>query len=337
MKLSIWQQFSSNHSNDFTVVGKFISAEEAQKAAAELHHALLEVANWEGIWRYDEWGEVSPIEIEIGKRYGFEWQTHHDWIKYQYGEDAIDRALTAFENYILMSSPFQLYTGHKPFDEFIEKLGGEVIAWSEIPDGTYLVVNLTCQISNQEIGLKLHDAVNTYFESQKRGDSFVAIPWAAYIGAKRHSQAEEIVRIHCLKMAWLQAEINYEQENRHLHNEISEQIKAILEPPGLPRIEFHHSSAAMALHNEYLQSRELAISKIPKITEEEDLLLSSLDILSLAADPNRDGAGIEQAGTVLHFKNIEFWKINHGLPALIAWLKDNGCTDIHYSIEKKNL
>ena len=40
MKLSVWQQFSSNHSASFTVVGEFESAQKAQQAAAEIRRLI---------------------------------------------------------------------------------------------------------------------------------------------------------------------------------------------------------------------------------------------------------------------------------------------------------
>ena len=70
-RLSIWQQFSSNHSNDFTVVGKFAPENEAAKTAemfnerprSNLHakHRLL-------------WKKASSAQrLNLDQEYGFEW------------------------------------------------------------------------------------------------------------------------------------------------------------------------------------------------------------------------------------------------------------------------
>jgi hypothetical protein len=36
MRVTLWQEFSSNHSSDFTVVGEFPTPEAAQEAARRL-------------------------------------------------------------------------------------------------------------------------------------------------------------------------------------------------------------------------------------------------------------------------------------------------------------
>jgi uncharacterized lipoprotein YehR (DUF1307 family) len=46
MKLSIWQQFSSNHSANFTTVGQFESAEWAQEALKEVQEIIQNIAWW---------------------------------------------------------------------------------------------------------------------------------------------------------------------------------------------------------------------------------------------------------------------------------------------------
>jgi len=46
MRVSIWQQFSSNHSTHFTVVGRFASPEAATKAADELLKLMNAIAQW---------------------------------------------------------------------------------------------------------------------------------------------------------------------------------------------------------------------------------------------------------------------------------------------------
>jgi hypothetical protein len=46
MRLSLWQQFSSNHSGFYQIVGLFPSAEEAQQAAEELRRLFREVETW---------------------------------------------------------------------------------------------------------------------------------------------------------------------------------------------------------------------------------------------------------------------------------------------------
>ena len=81
MKISIWRQFSSNHSADFTLVGEFATAEQATEAAEKIRTILREVATfWQSIpaeerpaawskWRYD----LTPIEQTLRQQFEVEW------------------------------------------------------------------------------------------------------------------------------------------------------------------------------------------------------------------------------------------------------------------------
>ncbi len=89
MKISIWQQWASNHSTRFTVVGTFASAAEATKTANELKRLVTKIAQWLESNDYFNGGEywdknpdmpLSPPEIEISETYNVEWSQHSmDW------------------------------------------------------------------------------------------------------------------------------------------------------------------------------------------------------------------------------------------------------------------
>ena len=46
MRISIWQQFSSNHSSSFTIIGTFENSEAAQRAAIEFRAILEKIVGW---------------------------------------------------------------------------------------------------------------------------------------------------------------------------------------------------------------------------------------------------------------------------------------------------
>src|SRR5579863_2710451 len=89
MRISIWQQFSSNHSSDFTLVGEFRSVDDAQRAGDELRHILQTVVDWYVAHpevdeaRFTEGSCLpSPAEIEFAKQYGVELNSAYgiDWL-----------------------------------------------------------------------------------------------------------------------------------------------------------------------------------------------------------------------------------------------------------------
>lgn len=67
MKLSIWQQFASNHSNGFTVLGTFANEAQAASAVEKLRHILRDIYD-----RTSSYAEEasSPIEVDYGRQFG---------------------------------------------------------------------------------------------------------------------------------------------------------------------------------------------------------------------------------------------------------------------------
>src|SRR5579859_7611075 len=79
MRISIWQQFSSNHSASYTVVGEFQSVEAAQSAAETIRQIVKEAGDWTMKNRKLDVKTPTPIEQEYARRYGFDWKERVDW------------------------------------------------------------------------------------------------------------------------------------------------------------------------------------------------------------------------------------------------------------------
>src|SRR5687767_9411950 len=107
MRVSIWQQFSSNHSSSFTVVGEFESVEEAQKAGGIFSDIMRRIVQSYAGEKDIE--NPTSAEIEIGKQYGFEWKYLTDWL-----DSEIDpqKHVVVFDNFVMVSDLFiQTYVG----------------------------------------------------------------------------------------------------------------------------------------------------------------------------------------------------------------------------------
>src|SRR4051794_26197451 len=87
MRISIWQQFSSNHSSNFMLVGEFISTEAATNAANVLRQIAQSIDRW-----YLDHEEVrerlledrlevpTEVELQICAQYGIENVQAVDWL-----------------------------------------------------------------------------------------------------------------------------------------------------------------------------------------------------------------------------------------------------------------
>ncbi len=81
MKVSIWQQFSSNHSADYTIVGVFPAAAQAAEMGSALKKLVSDIRAWREQNNHKRY-ETSPIEVEAEQAYGIEWQEPLDWLSH---------------------------------------------------------------------------------------------------------------------------------------------------------------------------------------------------------------------------------------------------------------
>jgi hypothetical protein len=109
MRVSLWRQFSGNHSSSFTLVGVFDSPEAAQEGAERLRAMLEQIAIWReqhplpNGWAYDD---PTPPELELAQQYGVEWTYGLDWLS---GPEDVDDLITTFDRLILIN-PYKVKT-----------------------------------------------------------------------------------------------------------------------------------------------------------------------------------------------------------------------------------
>ncbi|MBZ0320993.1 MAG: hypothetical protein K8L91_31550 [Anaerolineae bacterium] len=132
MKISIWQQFSSNHSADFTLVGTFESPEKAEHAGQELRKIIEMIGHW-----WEEQGEfedcvsqvaqmakkkqLTPPEQAIASQYNIDW-----------GREPIDWTLTAeaakgvevYRNLVFINPYTETWSSTQPFENLLNLWGG---------------------------------------------------------------------------------------------------------------------------------------------------------------------------------------------------------------------
>jgi|GEM_PF-5536118 len=170
MKLSIWQQFASNHSNGFTVVGKFDSEKEASKVATRLKE-ILEAIYLQSIG----YGDIEPVQAELdyGKEFDIEWTKHLDWIN----TDEIDHVLQ-FNQYVVISDYHgSTWHGTLYIDQIMAKLASNVYGAGEM-DVNVIAVELSCLAPDINVANSIYAELNPYFEDV-RAEKYtgVEIPW----------------------------------------------------------------------------------------------------------------------------------------------------------------
>ena len=187
MRLSVWQQFSSNHSAHFTVVGQFETTEMAAQVAQELREMLDEIAAW---WsQYETWQEraeaekrlrkeglLTPPEQKFHEQYGVGWTQYNgiheyplDWI----GSNAAN-GVQIYENVVFVSPTGNTWAGAKPFDAILEGLGGRVAVGLE--GKSDLLVTITCTAPSETSAIEIEQSTRLIVPGMPTDQLLVQFP-----------------------------------------------------------------------------------------------------------------------------------------------------------------
>jgi hypothetical protein len=149
MKLSLWQQFSGNHSSSFMIVAQFETVEWAEQVRQEIQSIVRDIYEWwEQIPEKDqhrvgeelrEQRRLTPPEREFQQRYQINFwsnQAFLTWVNDEYALESISR----LDRLIIINSG-ETWDDTHPFEEIMRKLGGRVASKLE-EDDAYIVLNL---------------------------------------------------------------------------------------------------------------------------------------------------------------------------------------------------
>lgn len=152
LQVSIWQQFSSNHSGYFWVAGTFKTVEEARVAYDELRHILFEIDRWHREHKEEsaaasEAGNYKalPPEAAFALQYNVQWPHTIDWTNFgdywledwpgyetlrpaqERSRELIDEAVNIVGRVVIVSNPDQTWMTTQPFQSLLEHFGAATI------------------------------------------------------------------------------------------------------------------------------------------------------------------------------------------------------------------
>lgn len=275
-------------------MGQFETVVQAQQAADEIAHILARVSHWHdqnGSLPLDMRSEPFPIEIEIGEKYGVDWNTHHNWIMPQ---SNLERAVVAVDNYVLMNTTASTLASPHPFDEMMSKWGGSVRSNAE-PYSTPLVVTLQCLAPDHDTAINLRNLLETRLR-----DKYAVVPWLAYEAGSHNPDEKELHSEAEIALAY--------HQQRNLILEAINQVTDVDEKE-------RHLQRLNALE---AQNRQHWTSNSPVYTHWR-LCVDQVGKISLQ-------------GMELKIEELWFRSIVSGLPAMLVWLRDQGCSEIRYEI-----
>jgi hypothetical protein len=149
MRLSIWNQFSSNHSGSMTIVGTFETIEKAMEVEQTLRQIILEVNEWfarpENAQYRTAWmgDSPTPIEVELIRRYDLPTRKPLGIYQNNIGITTLSNLLQLYFDETRWI--YQLY----PLKDLLLRLGAEQAAIDHQSEGEMIMqahYHLTCTV-----------------------------------------------------------------------------------------------------------------------------------------------------------------------------------------------
>lgn len=295
MRLSLWRQFSSNHSSNFTIVGEFQSPELAQQAASQLRQAAKAISDW-----YDANPEIQQsivegfmenptlAELQICQQYDLTCDRAIDWLaNCGYADDCV----AIYGNYVFLQNLVnggrcENDAGEALFDQLMAKLGGRVTVDEE--NTTAVLTTITCVAPNDSIAQAITQNARQYLQRDQETLISVSIPWLAYHSGERDSQADHLIQL----------------DKRFVARENAERLR-----------------------NDLREFLELSAEDRRRVRNGRSATESRC--VRWQAD-----SGVHVDGRVITLGKVHLGRISTALPAIVAWLKDQGCTQIQYKVEQ---
>ena len=218
MKVTLWQQFSSNHSGSFNIVGVFDTPQAAKKAAEEIKQIIATIQNWhknnpeKANALYARWASgdeypapLSEIEETLAKKYGVRWTNGIDWFDDAKIEIILDHIIHIYPEH-------QVAWGPQPFEQIIEHLGGyglvAGISYGGEPFGE-IWVELSCTAPDEETAIKIEQSKPTWtdddklIESVRRYDNTLHFGWDWHEGTwNLEKLISELEGLGCTQMKY---------------------------------------------------------------------------------------------------------------------------------------
>lgn len=170
MKISIWQQWSSNHSASFLLVGLFPDPQSARSAADQIQQILVEIDAWQNdeknadenlrIWKeigeqgWDRGLSLRPPEKHFAGRYGIDWKHPIDW---RLPEPPTCKAVFHVDTLVFVGNCGQTYLGSHPFDLLLPVMGASQIVGEYESKPGAITVDIACRAPDTDKATTISD------------------------------------------------------------------------------------------------------------------------------------------------------------------------------------
>lgn len=303
MKISIWQQFSSNHSANFIVIGRFEDAPTANRIVQQLRQRMHDI-----LWGADR----TTAENNLARMYDLDW--YPNGIDWNGLPDDINEVVRQFDTDVFLMCPVETWDSHEPFFDLMKKMGSLKTLANSSGDGySYgVLVDISCNAPSDAVAVTIYDAIKKAFDEQNKS-AFekveIAMPWAKFNPDYFSSQNQ----IPFSEYDKLEKVLVDEQNNANqffVENSVDEDGNRL----------------------NSLQIKQLWRKREEFFTQSSDLRRTIFsirdDILPYEGEVKRDGTKIRITGFACYC-------IDLGVISLVRWLESLDCNDVTFEFRKR--
>jgi hypothetical protein len=160
MHISIWQQWASNHSGGFTLVGVFETPKAAERAKDEICKLLQAIRNEHygepvDAPLYNDTKVLPPsisVEQQIARHFDIEWPHHVEWV--DDGEFFGDDTITQVGSIVFVHAYSWAFQGPSPLDIIMDRLGAARVSCESYSckdhEDVFLLFSIECEVPTPE-------------------------------------------------------------------------------------------------------------------------------------------------------------------------------------------
>jgi hypothetical protein len=325
MKLSLWQQFSSNHSDGYMVIGTFTTSEQGEKVA-QIYQAAEE--RLQALWdpQFDEEQPISSrapfvltdAEREIMQEYPLDVAEAVDWIARQYDAQNLPTNIKTFETHVFFTTIYQTSTRHVPFPQLIRHLGGTV---SEDNHTTYILVNISATTSHILTANYIKAVVEEALKDSPRYD----VPWILFYGGQLVDNPEQVSRDIDTYLAHEEALTLWHTEHADLIDHLREEQEMFQQAGD------RETAETIGQQLQDYSGQQDAVEP-PMAYKDQYFIQCLIDATWIMASTE---SRVTLDTDHLQITGVSCSDMGHGLPALIAWMRALGCRDVTYEFVQR--
>lgn len=307
MKIKIWQQFASNHSAQYTVVGTFENDQEAQNVARVIEQLLMDMMQW-----YDQNNKSfqltpTPAEEKLAEQFGINWQKSIDWVylsfRFENDHDPLKYFVQIDNRVMIETNYIHTWQPGDQFDSLLKAMGAQVqrdIYNADGPNNTRLFADSLTHVlvieglSGQQIE-QISEIIQRHIANEDE-----TWPWITF-----HPYFDRLTD-------GMDKTVFIEQEQIYLQEHEARNAYIDSHPASkLPQDQFWEW---------FRIARDSIDARFLHQPEELSVLISRL-----RHDAKFEKVDIEQVGNKLRLTFDHVYPAASIIPALIGWLRHEGC------------